>query len=116
MNTFKDERGEIVEVAEGDFKEFLMISSKKGSIRANHYHLKGGHLCYIVSGKMRYAESDHHYGQPSSRIVGAGEAVFTGPIVPHAMEFLEDTLMVCLSTLKRSDGDYEKDLVRVKVL
>lgn len=108
---FKDERGEIIEVAEGDFKAIQIITSKKGSIRSNHYHKRGGHLLYVISGKMRYIEVPGE-----ERIVGPGESIFTGPMTPHATEFLEDTLMVCAATLNRSDGAYEEDLVRVKIL
>lgn len=111
MNTYVDERGEIAEIAEGEFKSFVMITSKKGAIRANHYHKRGGHLCYIVSGCMRYLETGL-----DDQIVGPGDYVFTGPNAPHAMEFLEDTVMVCLATMNRADGAYEDDLVRVKVL
>ncbi len=108
--TFTDDRGEITEISEMDFKALLMIFSKKGAIRANHYHKTGGHLVYIISGKMRYVE------EGAEAIMGPRESVFTGPDIPHAMEFLEDTLMVCASTVNRADGAYEDDLVRVKLI
>lgn len=120
MTTYKDERGEIIEVAEGEFRAIQIITSKKGSIRSNHYHKKGGHLLYVLSGKMRYVE---HWPEPdcpvvlvTEKIVSAGESIFTGPMIPHATEFLEDTVLVCAATITRADGAYEEDLVKVQIL
>jgi len=113
---FKDERGEIVEVAEGDFKAIQMIFSKKGAVRSNHYHKVGGHSLYVVYGRMRYLEQPAGGGDLTEQIVEKGESVFTGPMMAHATEFLEDTLLVCASTVNRADGAYESDLVKVKLL
>ena len=111
---YRDERGEIADIAEGDFKSLQLITSKKGSIRSNHFHKTGGHLLYVLSGSMRYVEKQFPF--ISEKVVSAGESVFTGPQVPHACEFLEDTVLICGSTLPRSAGAYEADTVKVKVL
>jgi quercetin dioxygenase-like cupin family protein len=104
-------------VAEGEFKAIQIITSKKGSIRSNHYHKRGGHLLYVLSGRMRYVEQDDvDGGELSERIVEAGESVFTGPMKPHVTEFLEDSVLVCAATANRADGAYADDLVRVKIL
>lgn len=116
MSVFTDERGAIIEVAEGDFKAIQMIVSRKGSIRSNHYHKRGGHLLYVVSGRMRYLERAVPVGELTERIVEAGESILTGPMMLHATEFLEDTVMVCAATLNRADGAYESDLVREVLL
>lgn len=115
---FEDERGYIQEVAEGDFKAIQMIFSKKGSIRSNHFHRTGGHLLYIISGKMRYIEQEvgRDYPVRAESVMGAGESMFTGPMMAHACEFLEDTLLVCAATVNRADGAYQDDLVRVESL
>lgn len=115
---YADERGKILDVAEMDFKALQIITSKKGSIRSNHYHKVGGHLLYVMSGKMRYLERavGADYPVTSESIISAGESVFTGPMVAHTTEFLEDTVMVCAATVNRSDGAYDADLVRVEAL
>lgn len=115
---YRDDRGEIIDVAEGDFKAIQVITSKKGSIRSNHWHKVGGHLLFVLSGRMRYLEREvgQDYPVTSERIVNAGESVFTGPRMIHTCEFLEDSVLVCGATLNRADGAYEDDLVRVKGL
>ena len=113
---YKDERGEIIDVGEGDFKAVQVITSKKGTVRSNHYHKKGGHLLYVLEGKMSYLEMDVSDPAKVERrdfIVNKGETVFTGPMKAHRTEFLEDTILVCASTLSRADGAYDEDLVRV---
>lgn len=115
---YKDERGEIIDVAEMEFKSLQIITSKKGSIRSNHYHRGGGHLLYVLSGKMRYIEREvgPSYPVTQERIIIAGDSVFTGPMLAHATEFLEDTVLVCCSTVKRSGAAYSDDLVPCKLL
>lgn len=114
---YKDERGEIIDVAEMDFKSLQIITSKKGSIRSNHYHLEGGHLLYVVSGMMRYLERKAASSDPiTERIISAGQSVFTGPMLAHATEFLEDTVLVCCATVIRSGAAYADDMVREVIL
>mgnify|MGYP001566031697 FL=1 len=116
MNRYTDERGYIQEVSEGDYKAIQMIWSRKGAVRSNHYHKTGGHLLYVVSGSMRYLERRVGDTATAERTVSAGESVFTGPMIEHATEFLEDTLLVCAATVNRADGAYADDLVKVKLL
>lgn len=115
---YADERGEIIDVGEGEFKAVQVITSKKGSIRSNHLHKRGGHLLYVLEGRMRYVER-HSEGEGAvitDQVINQGESVFTGPGVAHATEFLADTVLVCASTLSRAEGAYEEDLVRVNLL
>lgn len=105
-------------MAEGDFKTVLLILSKKGAVRANHYHKTDTHIMHIVSGRARYVERgmDQEYGWVVDRIVGPGDSIKTVPMVPHAMEFLEDSLMVVCSTQERNPEQYLNEIVPVKVL
>ncbi len=96
------------------FGSVVVISSRKGTVRANHRHHQDSHLCYLVSGKMLYLERKPGAARPNKRvIVGAGEAVFTPPKVDHAMKFLKDTVFITVADRHRSQADYEKDLVRL---
>ena len=42
--TFKDKRGWLKKILDGNFSSCIEIYSKKGSVRANHYHKKDKHL------------------------------------------------------------------------
>lgn len=114
VTEYVDERGKIIDVSDMEFHGLQIIESKKGSIRSNHYHRKGGHLLYVVSGKMEYEERTLD-GIGSNQIVSAGESIFTGPMIAHKTTFLEDTILVCCPTLKRTDNGYQSDLVRYEL-
>jgi dTDP-4-dehydrorhamnose 3,5-epimerase-like enzyme len=111
---FEDERGAIQPIVEGDFNTVQIITSKAGSVRANHYHKTDWHYCYMVSGCMKY----HHRPAgsetpPEWLLVSAGQTVFTPPLVEHAMEFLEDSAFLNITRNPRDQAHYEEDLVRV---
>ncbi len=118
MQTIVEERGRIIPVAEGDFKTVLVIESKKGAKRANHYHKTDTHIMHILSGKARYVETgmDGAYGYVVDRIVGPGDQIKTVPLVPHAMEFLEDSVMIVCSVSERNPEQYLNEIVPCKVL
>lgn len=114
---YEDERGKIIDVTDMEFHGLQIIHSKKGSVRSNHFHLEGGHLLYVISGKMKYEERPAlsvKYAKDAT-IINAGESIFTGPMLAHKTTFLEDTIMVCCSTMKRTEGGYEEDLVRCEL-
>lgn len=121
MDTIVEERGKIIPVAEGDFKTVLVIESKKGAVRANHYHKRDTHIMHMLSGKARYVEMDEPGGcappvYTVDRIVGPGDQIVTGPLVPHAMRFLEDSVMIVCSNQVRDQETYLNEIVTVKVL
>ena len=53
-NVFKDHRGYILNISNELFRSCALIKSKKDSIRANHYHKKDWHYCYVLKGKIEY--------------------------------------------------------------
>jgi quercetin dioxygenase-like cupin family protein len=118
---FTDARGDIMPILDDgttNIRSVLIINSKKGSIRANHYHKEDSHYCYMVSGKMEYFEKpiDAPDSEIETAIVEAGDMVYSPPMVVHAMRFLEDTTWIVLATKSRKDGAYEDDTVRVKFI
>jgi quercetin dioxygenase-like cupin family protein len=118
MQTIIEERGTITPIAEGLFKTILLISSKKGAKRANHFHQTDTHIMHMVSGKARYVERgmDQEFGYSLDRIVGPGDSITTVPNVPHAMEFLEDSLMVVCSVNERNPEQYLTEIVPCQIL
>ncbi|MGH6662170.1 MAG: hypothetical protein ACREB6_11570 [Rhodospirillales bacterium] len=114
---FTDVRGAIQPLVDEMMKSAVMIESKKGSLRANHYHKTDWHYCYVISGMMEYFHrptgSDT---EPKRLLVRAGEMVFTPPMVDHAMKFPEDTVFLTLSRNPRNQMAYESDVVRVEVV
>jgi len=113
----KDKRGKIINLGEDDFASALLITSKKGAIRANHYHRWDTHLVYMVDGKMRYWYRNRKKGaRKRSVIVKKGELIFTPTMQDHAMEFLQDSTFLAMTSRTRKQKSYEDDIVRVKLI
>ena len=51
---FVDERGAIQPLVDLMMRSAVMIESKKGSLRANHYHKTDWHYCYVLSAAIEY--------------------------------------------------------------
>src|SRR3989338_3978434 len=79
---FADKRGKIQPLVDLMMKSAVMISSKKGSLRANHYHKTDWHYCYVLSGSMEYTHRPAgSTDAPERLVVRAGQMVFTPPMV-----------------------------------
>ena len=109
-----DERGEIQSLVNFPMKNISLISSKKGVVRSNHYHLTDWHYMYVLTGSF-----DYYYRQTGSKDelqcvrVKAGELIFTPPMEDHATVFLEDCDLLAMSRNPRDQEAYEEDVRRV---
>ncbi len=111
---FRDARGEIQPLVDHVMQSAVLITSKKGAVRANHYHRTDWHYCYVVSGCIEYHHRPHgETGTGECIMVRAGQMVFTPPMVDHAMKFPEDTVFLTLSRNPRDQASYEADVVRI---
>ena len=114
---FEDARGGIQPLLERMMRSAMLIESKKGTVRANHFHKTDWHYCYMVSGEMEYYERPAGgAGKPRLIVARKGQMVFTPPMVEHAMRFTEDTTWVTLSRNPRDQSAYEADVVRVRLI
>ena len=110
-----DSRGEIQPLVDLPMESCVLIRSKKGSVRANHYHRTDWHFCYVLSGSIEYYERPHgSTGKPKKVVVKTGELFFTPPMVDHAMVFPEDTVFLTFGRNSRSQETYEADVVRIE--
>lgn len=114
----RDKRGRIIKVLEGKITSVLVIPSKKGAVRANHYHKRDTHYVYMMSGRMRYTTKDlsHKGARKESVMLKSGDLVYTPAMTAHAMEFLTDSVFLALTTRKRDQQRYEHDTVRLKLV
>ncbi len=111
---FVDARGAIQPLVDEDMKSCVLISSKKGTVRANHYHKTDWHYCYVLMGKIEYYHrptgSD---AAPEKVIVEAGQMFFTPPMVDHSMVFPEEAVFITWGRNSRLQEVYEADVVRI---
>ena len=114
---FVDLRGSIQPLVDSIMKSAVMIQSKAGSLRANHYHKTDWHYCYVISGKIEYYYKELNSNiTPELLIVEKGNMVFTPPLVEHCMKFPEDTLFLTLSRNPRDQETYELDVIRTNLI
>lgn len=114
---FVDARGTIQPLVDRLMKSAVLIESKKGSLRANHYHRTDWHYCHVISGSIEYWHRPSGSTEPPTKmLVKTGETVFTPPMVDHGMVFPEDTTFLTLSRNSRDQGAYEADVVRIDLL
>jgi dTDP-4-dehydrorhamnose 3,5-epimerase-like enzyme len=114
---FVDGRGRIQPLVDILMKSAVMIESKAGTLRANHYHKTDWHYCYVVSGRIEYFHRPTGSDQePEMMLVEEGEMVFTPPMVDHGMKFPIDSVFLTLSRNPRDQESYEKDVVRIDMV
>lgn len=112
--SFADDRGEILPLVDADMKSCVLISSKKGTVRANHYHQTDWHYCYVLSGAIDYYHRPHGTdAEPELVKIGPGQMFFTPPLVDHSMVFTEDTVFLTFGRNSRAQEVYEADVVRI---
>ena len=113
---FKDERGYLLKILDKGFSSCIEIFSKKGSIRANHYHKKDEHFCYILKGEILFFYRNRRKGSKLNyKIMKKGDLFFTTYDQDHLAYFLKTTHFLSYSSRKRSKFDYESDLVRLNM-
>ena len=114
---FIDNRGSIQPLVDLLMQSAVMIHSKAGSLRANHYHKTDWHYCYVIYGKINYYHKELNSNkEPELLVVEKGRMVFTPPLVEHCMKFPEDTLFLTLSRNPRDQETYEADVVRTNLI
>ncbi|MDD5216484.1 MAG: cupin domain-containing protein [Candidatus Omnitrophica bacterium] len=112
----KDQRGEIYNLFEGKLGHVALITSKKGSVRANHYHKEDYQYIYLVSGA--YESHCCAVDSPEKKQVlrvRPGDIVATPPMIAHAQKFTEDSVFLAMTTREREDGKYENDTFAFQV-
>ena len=113
-----DERGAISNVLEKPVNHVAIITSKKGSIRGNHYHPEQIQYVYLISGKYESVSKDlnKENAETETITVDAGSLVITPPMIAHAMRFLKDSVMLNLTTASRDADEYEKHTKKYKLI
>jgi quercetin dioxygenase-like cupin family protein len=111
---FVDARGAIQPLVDVPMESCVLISSKKGTVRANHYHRTDWHYCYVLEGEIEYYERPHGSDEaPRKYVIGKGQMFFTGPMDDHAMVFTKDTSFLTWGRNSRAQEVYEADVVRI---
>ncbi len=84
------------------------IESKKGSVRANHFHPQQEQKCIFTQGKIIEVYKDllEPNSMKRTQVVTAGEQSIIKPNVAHSMIFVEDTKFLNLVRGERQHKNY----------
>ena len=108
-NEFVDSRGKISnhELTE-PINMIGLIDSKKGTIRANHYHPQQEQKCLFVRGQIIEIFQDNlNPNSPKvTQVVNEGQLSTIKPNVAHTMVFTKDTLLLNLVRGEREHENY----------
>ncbi|MDE1871037.1 MAG: WxcM-like domain-containing protein [Candidatus Micrarchaeota archaeon] len=92
-----DDRGIVVEILkksriDPEIKEILLISSKPGVVRGNHYHKTKAEWLCIIRGRAKFVYEDNETGERKEIIVsGEKPSLIRTPVnVAHAVKNIGD--------------------------
>ena len=115
---FEDERGAIFDLVDKEkIYHIGLLTSKKDSVRGNHYHKKAKQITYVLSGKIELTTkgAEQKNAESYTIIMEAGDIVTIPPMVSHSIKALEETTLLIFTDKQRSDGGYENDTYRVEM-
>lgn len=114
---FYDARGRIQNLLLRPINSVARITSRAGTVRANHYHKTDWHYAFVESGCIEYhwAPLDD-LTKVTISLHRPGDMFFSPPMVAHAMVFPEDTVFYTFAQNIRSHDNHESDVVRVELV
>ena len=85
-----------------------LIDSKKGTIRANHYHPIQEQKCLVTKGQFISVYQDllNKHSPKITHVVDEGQLIITKPNTAHAMVFPRDTIFLNLVRGEREHDNY----------
>jgi len=115
----KDERGYILNVIDDQrISHVAVYTAKKGSVRGNHYHPKQLQWVYLVSGKYVSYSKDTRNKDAHIRkeIITPGMLVFSPPMVAHAEEHLEDSVLINITDGERDPAKFGEHTIKFELV
>ena len=84
------------------------IESKKGTVRANHFHPVQEQKCLLVKGQFisLYKDLISKSSETVTHVVNEGDLIVTKPNVAHAMVFTKDSIFLNLVRGEREHKNY----------
>jgi len=111
---FDDERGSISNYELPEMINWIgLIFSKKGTLRANHYHPIQEQKCLLISGKYLsvYKDLSNSNGEIKEKIIEAKDLEVIQPNIAHTMIFLEDSVFINLVNGEREHENFGKHTI-----
>jgi len=109
-----DKRGSIADLLNKKVSHVGLIITKKGVVRANHYHKLSTQYSYILSGSFEVLTAKANSPSKVKRtILKEGDLMEIPPFTIHRFKALKKTVMIDIVSESRKGNSYEKDVFRV---
>ena len=108
-DNYEDSRGLIENYYFNDLINMIgSVTSKKGSVRGNHYHPIQTQKCLLISGSYISVTKDlnEENSVVETRYIKSGELSIIPPNIAHTMIFLEDSVLLNLVAGEREHQNY----------
>ncbi len=119
--SFKDDRGEIIDIFVKSPKDHCsIITSKKGAVRGNHFHKKSTQYTFVVSGRFKLFrakvdEEGNLKEKVKIDIVEKNELIEHPPYESHTLvSETDEAVLLAFACGTRGGNFYEKDTFRLK--
>ena len=110
---FGDERGRLVQLVRGGWKQVNYITSVAGAFRGGHYHSKNREAFYVVSGGFELQLKDSATGEEQTYNIKEGDFFVVPPNVVHSFKYTADTALISLYDNGVELPDGTKDILRL---
>ena len=116
-NSHSDSRGVIQSIVNKKSSNVSIITSKKLTIRSNHYHMTDSHYMYTIAGEYYYFYKTLNSNETLKRVkISKGMLIYTPPLELHVTIFMENTELLVISKNFRDQNTYENDTKRVELV
>ena len=111
--SFKDERGEIIDLITEQVDAVTLITFAKDAVRANHWHEETTQWNFVLQGQILYKGVTPD-GKTEELLLSEGDFVKTEPRVAHALKGVSEAARILVFTQgPRSGNNYESDTFRL---
>jgi dTDP-4-dehydrorhamnose 3,5-epimerase-like enzyme len=111
----QDDRGYILNVIDDSrISHVAVFTSKKGTVRGNHYHPEQLQWVYLVSGRYISHSKDVRVEDApiQKHVILPGMLVFAPVMVAHAQEFEEDSVLLNITDGTREAEEFHKHTIK----
>lgn len=107
--TFTDDRGTLTQLVHTGYSQINVVTSKAGTLRGNHYHMRSTEAFYVISGAVDITL--RLVNKEERAVFHSGDFFQIEPYTVHNMFYPEDTILVALYDIPIELEDGEKDII-----
>ncbi len=108
---FEDERGTITNILQEPVANIALITSKRGTVRSNHWHKEDHHWIFVLSGSVQYSERNLDGSGVTHQVFSKGDRFFTPALKVHRVTFLEDSVILSMSKNAQTQEQHDLDCI-----